>query len=78
MPAIRQFAAEVIFVGGPLLSVVPGQLACFPIDLPGCGGEVDQTTVFRWIQAYVREIEKQMRPYLHQALLLAGPDQVFQ
>ncbi|KFG69423.1 IS6 family transposase [Microvirga sp. BSC39] len=60
----RQFTAEIILWAGRCHLQFPisyRDLECMFADR---GVKVDQTTLFRWIQAYAPELDKRVRPHL--------------
>src|SRR5918912_679340 len=60
----RQFTAEVILWALRWYLMFPISYRDLELMLQDRGVEVDHTTLFRWIQAYAPELEKQIRPHL--------------
>src|ERR1700749_886979 len=60
----RQFTAEVILWAVRWYLMFPISYRDLELMLMDRGVEVDHTTIFRWIQAYAVELEKQIRPHL--------------
>jgi IS6 family transposase len=60
----RQFTAEVILWAVRWCLMFPISYRDLELMLRDRGVEVDQTTIFRWIQAYAAELEKRLRPHL--------------
>ncbi len=60
----RQFTAEVILWAVRWYLMFPVSFRDLELMVLDRGVEVDQTTIFRWIQAYAPEIEKRIRPHL--------------
>src|SRR6201989_2707600 len=60
----RQFTAEVILWAVRWYLMFPISYRDLELMLLDRGVAVDNTTVFRWIQAYAVELEKRIRPHL--------------
>jgi transposase-like protein len=60
----RQFTAEVILFAVRWYLMFPVSYRDLELMLLDRGVEVDHTTIFRWLQAYARELEKRIRPHL--------------
>src|SRR6201996_5689866 len=60
----RQFTAAVILWAVRWYLMFPVSYRDLALMLQDRGVEVEHTTIFRWIQAYVVELEKRIRPYL--------------
>jgi transposase, IS6 family len=59
-----QFAAEVTLWAVRWYTIFPISYRDLELMLLDRGVEVDHTTVFRWIQAYLAELERRIRPHL--------------
>ena len=60
----RQFTAEVILWAVRWYLMFPVSYRDLELMLADRGVNVDHTTIYRWIQAYAPEIDKQIRPHL--------------
>jgi len=60
----RQFTAAVILWAVRWYLMFPISYRDLELMLLDRGVEVDHSTIFRWIQAYAAELEKQIRPHL--------------
>jgi transposase-like protein len=63
----RQFTAEVILWVVRWYLMFPVSYRDLALMLLDRGVEVDHSTIFGWIQAYVLELEKRVRPHLHRS-----------
>jgi transposase, IS6 family len=60
----RQFTGEVIHWAVRWYLMFPASYCDLELMLQDRGVLVDHTTIFRWIQTYAADLEKQIRPYL--------------
>jgi transposase, IS6 family len=60
----RQFASEVILWAVRWYLMFPISYRDLELMLRDRGASADHTTIFRWIQTYVAELDKRIRPHL--------------